>query len=41
MKMREQDAGLDGFGAVKFSQGRQVCGDQLSRRDSLNVLLEK
>ncbi len=29
--------GPDGFGVVKFSQGRQVCGDQLSRRDSSNV----
>ena len=27
-------AGLDGFGVVKFSQGCQVYGNQLSRRDS-------
>ena len=35
----EQGAGLDGFGVIKFSQGRQAFGNQLSRRDSLNVSL--
>jgi len=34
----EQLAGPDGYSAVKFSQGCQVGGDQLSRRDSYNIL---